>query len=319
MQDEVPKGIFLAPNPPDEVFRNKGFRKDPSVSVAQNYVTYVYDKDRPGGPVEYRDGEGIFVYYKGVELPRNGLPYAQAVYAINGVKRVLAHAAKLLNSKELRLPLVLFFLLGKRNMVRFLEKALISLHQVAIVSLAPYYLVPGYYTKTAKEVWKFVRNVLISLGVSYETADKTGEIFAMIFEYDDAYRFPFQDCMSETTKEKLLADFLGEMKRLLALEASRENTGTDPNLYNRHYKFLQFTKLLGLLWYVPSFRKAIREALEAVNHENWQLAKSDVYHSMLWNDYNVRGKTLQERIEEYMGWYGNDPLKLPPRVQLSVQ
>lgn len=306
-ETNIPNNQLFPDTPPDSIFTNRANRQLPSTSVAQDYITYLYDR------VEYKENEGIFTYYKGVELPRNGLAFSQAVYAINSTKRLIIHVIKFFQSKELLFPFT------KKNRIILLEKALTSFNDLASLTMGPYFLERGYYCKTSKEVRAFVTRFLTSLGANYDLADKTGEIFAMIFEFDDAYRFPFQDIMSETTKELLINDFPNELKRLLELQYSRENTGKDPNAYNRLMKFRIFGRALKVVWYIPSLRKALKDALLIVNFKNWQLDDRDIFHTLLYGDYNVRGKTLDERVNEYKALYDNDESKMPPRVRIELK
>ena len=96
---EITQKDIFPPFPPDYIFKNRKARTAPSVDVAKKYITYLYDR------IDYVKGEGILYYYKGVELPRKGVPFAQAVYSINPTKRVLTNLLRIFSSKE-----IMFFL-----------------------------------------------------------------------------------------------------------------------------------------------------------------------------------------------------------------
>jgi hypothetical protein len=207
-----------------------------------------------------------------------------------------------------------------RKDLKFVEKFLVPFNEMADMTMTPYYLEDQYYCKTAKTVRAFVREVLISLKVRYDIADKTGEILAMIFEFDDAYRYRLQDLMTETTATRLLLDFKGEVQRLLELYAERENADAmkADERTGKYSKFQGFVRVLRMIWWIPRVRKAIKAGLREITFENWQLDEADIYHTLLYADYNVGGKTLEERIKTYLEIYGNDESKTPKRVQVKV-
>lgn len=50
---------------------------------------------------------------------------------------------------------------------------------------------------------------------------------------------------------------------------------------------------------IPRVKRAIISGLKAVDWKGWQLTESEIFHTLNWKDYNVQGKTYEER----MAWY----------------
>lgn len=330
------------PFPPDHIFK---YRK-PRVNAAQGIwgtgsVSYIPYR------AEYREGEGNFVFYRGLgeqpppKYPSECVAPVDAIYAINPPKRRLINDIRLLSSKEARFLLGTLALMGKKRRARLLNKYLEMFNNEADITLTPFYLGDGYYCKPVKEIRKFIQNFLMAIGVKEFIAEKTGEVIGSMFEYDNAYRFRFQDLASETTKEKLYEDFPRELERLIQIYETRDihtgqvfgggTTGVEVKLKSLHL-------IIKLAWHIPSLRQAIKKGVEAINIENCGLNPETIYHTLLYGDYNVAGKRFQcepckeasfkrtdgilticpncERAWAYQQIHGPDQSKWPPRIMI---
>lgn len=307
---QVPREQIFPSNPPDHIFKYRvPDRQRPSSSVAQDYYTWLFN------PIEYKEHEGMFTSFKGIQLKQHGFAFADAVYAVNSPKRFLVQIAKILTARETRLALIGFLLTRKK--VVLIEKVLVSFNEVAWQTLSPYYLKEEYYSPCPREILKFINTVLRFLGVSEQVAGRTSETIAMLFEFDNAYRIPFEDLMSETSAGELIRNFPKEITRLLQIQASRDNVKT-VHRYNRINKFKDFGKLLRIVWLVPNIRKSIIAGIQTINFKNWQLDDSDIFFTYLWADYNVAGRTQKEREALYRETFGNDQSKMPPQIRIQL-
>lgn len=302
-QDTGPIGI---PYPPDYIFKRQSVRQAPANDVwGQGTVSYIPER------AEYIDGEGTFVYYRGVSLPSHCVAPVQAIYATNAIKRIMISVFRFLASREMMIPILSTALIGKKRRARLLTQACQQFISIGDITVYSHKLGDGYYCKLAKETRKFVRTFLVALGVDGPTADQTGELIGMMFEYDNAYRFRIQDLMGETSKEQLLANFPKEMARLLGILASRETHGDGgAQVVERFSKGL---KVLRYIWYSP-LRKCIIKAIEGLDVEGCRMDESDLYHTLLFGDYNVKGRTLEERYGVLREMHGDDMNKWPPRI-----
>lgn len=294
--------------PPDEIFKYRERR----INVAQQVI------ERGGGQFipdhgEYVEGLGTFIHYKGYqsmpapEFAQRNVTIPDAVAAIAAPKRDFMDWIKMLASKELRLPIIVG-MVGRKKRI---NKLLKLFNERADVTLLPFYMKDGYYCPLVKEIRIFAESMLVTLGAEQELAHKTAEIIGCFFEYDNAYRWRLQDVLTEANISELIYNLPKEVAKLLRIVLER-----DPNSTAIEEKFQSGARLLRYMWYVPSIKRGIQEALGKINLDNMKLDESDIYHTLLYSSYNVRGKTLQERVNIYEDKYGKDIMTQPPRVQV---
>jgi len=294
------------PYPPDDIFKFKRTRVNPSEDVwGRGSVTYIPVK------ADYLKGKGTFVHYVGTAFPSRCVAPVQAIHATNTTKRILISAFKVLSMREAFLPLSMLILMGKKRRTRLIQKSCEQVVALAEITVYPYYLEDDYYCPLAQEIRKFVKNFLCSLGVQEEVASKCGEVIGMMFEYDNAYRFRIQDIAGETTKEALLNDFPQEIERLLNILASREVIPQGEVAE----RFRSGAKILKYIWYTP-LRWKFKKAMEELDIERCRMEEGDEYHTLLFGDYNVKGRNIEERLKVYENYHGEDRLKWPPRIMI---
>jgi hypothetical protein len=285
---------IMVPAPPDYIFEYPRNRAVPSQDIWENgQNTFIPDH------VEYAEGKGTLMYYKGIALPDQGLKLDGGLYAIAPIKRTIVSRLKeeISRAKNAPLSTLGILLISKRRRASFLEQVLTGFNDSADQTALPFYLRPEYYCPPARAVRMFVSVFLASLGVSDGTADHTGKILATIVEYDCAYRLRLQDLMSETSKAEMYNYF--PVERLMRLENEREYKGELPQ------RFKAVGKISSYLWYVPSFRRAVREGLGVVEFKDWQLTEGDIYHTLMYYSYNVRGLSLGQRHALWLSIYPN--------------
>lgn len=290
--------------PPDEIFKFRQNRENPSEITAQEENTYFLTTN-----ITYHAGKGIFCDYEGVPFPSKGHVFPEAVYAVGQVKRFLITGVKLFATRDMILPIVGFIISDKQKTLQRIVDAFIDTVDLNI--LKPYYLRDQFYSAATLEVRTFIREFLVSIGIKKSSADLFGEIISLTFQYDNAYYYRLIDIMSTTSKEKMLKDFPNELKTLLELINER-----DYNI-NQQEKYNKLAKLIKIGYLIPSFRKAIKAGLEAVNFEKWQMDEADKYHTLLYDGYNIRGLTFEERFKEYIEFHGGED-KLPPRYRYMM-
>ena len=255
---------------PDKIYK---YRRAQPLAGAEA-VTYM------GREVREVEGEGIFTYYHGIDIPTVGVsPFYQdfptAMAEVDKVKRVLR--------EYLKNPFIVFRL----------EKMLVGFNGFADKCLMQWYLDEKYWAPTTRQVYRFVFTFLYEIGIGLEISNKTAEIAANLFERDNAYSRRLNDLTSMTTKEAMIAHFPKEVKRLLAINAERENTG-DVN-----GKFKNIYWLIRAAYLIPKYKRAIFNGLKAVEWEKWQLTESEIFHTLVWKDYNVQGRNYEERMAYY--------------------
>jgi hypothetical protein len=115
---------------------------------------------------------------------------------------------------------------------------------------------------------------------------------ATILEYDDAYRMPILDSLSEFTKEEVLKSPKKFIKKFFQIIKERSDNDWLISKYER------FSTLAGLILLIPKYRRAFNKAFEQVNFDYFKYDDYDHYWSLNRKGYDARGRSLSERMTE---------------------
>jgi hypothetical protein len=107
------------------------------------------------------------------------------------------------------------------------------------------------------------------------------DVICAVLEFDDAYRYRFQDVLSELSYLNLHKNPIKEIKRLLNIYSSREKT---EGLRGRVQKIINLACL-----YLRFNRKLLQEIttfLINIDIEELKMSKEDIYWTKRWNNYD---------------------------------
>lgn len=302
--------------PISEVFKNGQHRFAPANKVLRK--TAMYDLVNVEYPTKEKpcpyngDTGGIYPWFKDCPYPNKGFPFPQAIDAANGAKRFFKVGMDILANKDMVTPWIGFFLSGKKKRIKILTRLLQGYSNAARMLLSPFLLEESRYSIFCRELRKFTTNFLVGIGMDFRTADDFSEIFCALIEYDNAYRLRAEDILTETSKELMLKNPRKELKRLISILSQREPDGMAGNAQ----KFKKIVDVLSFGLYVPSYRKAFINALQASDFKNFQMDEADHYHTALWEDFNFWGLPIAERIEWYKDYHTKHP-PFPPRPEIT--
>ena len=116
------------------------------------------------------------------------------------------------------------------------------------------------------------------------TNDKTwGSVIALGFgllkEYDDAYRYTFQDVLAELDKDVARKDIVKEIKKILDLTLERDDRGL-------FIKFTQIRKLLFLINYDKNIKQMLTRFFVELDLHKIEMDEDDLYHAKFKPGYN---------------------------------
>jgi hypothetical protein len=254
---------YKIPTVSDDVFL---FRNDKIYNIMNEGAT-TYELDR----IDYT--YGINTYVKGVSFPRKGFPTPEAVWENNILKRLLVII--------LKTPVVL---LTKKRKIKLVN----DIADLGFKVMEHNFFKLHYLTPTAQELHIITKYILQLNGFSSAQAYRAAVVFSHLIEYDNAYRYRLQDILSETTKEKLTAKPITEIRRLMKLMKERD----DISIFN---KFKKFSFLFTLALLLPKYRKMFRQAVSYLDLTRLQFDEADRYWVSLRNDYKFFGKSFEER------------------------
>jgi hypothetical protein len=122
-------------------------------------------------------------------------------------------------------------------------------------------------------------------------------LFALIIQYDSAYRIIFQDLMTVINKFKLMDDPIWEIRRILDIFIERDQTGKNEYAAKEN-KYLPLVKLSRFVIYLsPSIVEVVKNFLLELDLEKVKPDESDLYFSLIKANYGVMGLPLMERIK----------------------
>lgn len=282
-----PRKVFI-PYPPPQVFRHSNLKKEPDV------LDTVRDQHEPQYLIErfdYPITGGQYVYHVGSPYPVKGHVYPPALMACEVPKRVLVSWLGFLADKNLALPYLAFAILPRKLKAKILNSFLYWYLQVANIHLQPHYLADRFYIDINRELRGFIIKFLTEYGVSMEISCEFALAMITILEYDSAYRFRVEDLLSETTKEKLMANPVKEFQRLVRILTERDH---------REHLVAKFDRLAWVFKYAFWFiKKPFFAALKEINLEKMQFDDIDRYQVCHYSGYNFFGETIEQRLEKY--------------------
>ncbi len=262
-------------------------------------MTFLAEKIDASGPY------GIYIYYKDLLFPSEGWPFPEALYAVNRVKRTILLLVLSLAQKDLFIAGMGLLLLPWKRKIRMIENFIVQFNRSAQIDFDSYYLADNRFCTCCRELRILIQEFLIALGISELAAKFFARNLSMLLEYDNAYRYRFQDVLSETTKEQLLNNPRKELARIMQLFVVRDNPDTAG-------KFITFIKLLSYGTLHPKVKRALLTAIAAVEVKNLQLSEADRYHCLIRDNYLYFGQPYAVREQEWLRLHGG---KAPGQVE----
>lgn len=262
--EEEQKKINIA-KPPKEIFEYKTLDRSHDIKN-EGSPTFIAER--------FDFSNGINVYIKDAKYPLKGFVTPGAIWQCNIVKRVLV--------EMLKLPLWLFLTKKSR------QKLVNSFNQIAEKAMKTCILEYKYQTPITQELYHLVKSLLISIGITCESADTFSKYATHLIQYDDAYRYRAEDIFSETSKEKLIKYPIIEIDRIMLILESRDN----PVVAG---KFRKIANLVSLILILPKYNLLFRDIISKSNFSKLQYDDADRYWVCMRNDYKFMGKEVEER------------------------
>lgn len=229
--------------------------------------------------VEFPPNGGVYTWMSGHPYPYKGFPYYDFVDRVDLFKKIsknflsgLYHALKGRNK--------LWFVLLIPGLW-FLKPLIRTGIYIFYRIMDRYRLKPTRYSDAVREVYR---------AFSYKSpgeSSRTSEFRIMIrnslcllLEFDNAYRYRFQDTIGEFNCENAQKNFAKEIVRLLDLMSSRERTQTVKDTW---YLFRKFVPLY--LRFDKELKIIIRDALFQLDLQKIKLDEIDIYYCTKRKDY----------------------------------
>lgn len=173
--------------------------------------------------VEFPENGGVLTYMEGYDYPYKGFPIQASVEKIDMMKKTQrAVASSFYHSFKKRSKLQLAFLIFCPWIFADLVNAFIY---TFYRSIDRFKIKPLRYCDAIRELHRaFSTDYHGEKPEEKEKRQMIRDLVCMVLEFDNAYRFRFQDIISELNKENLRKNTAKEISRLLEIMSSRENT-----------------------------------------------------------------------------------------------
>lgn len=150
------------------------------------------------------------------------------------------------------------------------------------------YLDRKYYCQPVRELHK----VLSEKGI-----DKIRDIICVIMEWDTAYRYRFQDVISELNTTEFNKYPIKEIQRLAEIMFKREVT----LMTSASRQFKPFLPLISIyLFFNKKLLKLIKKIVNEINIDELRMSVEDIYWTnQAYKEYEFRGLPYLQRIKEY--------------------
>ena len=250
----------------DVIVRNmRGSKNVETFTPEEGQVHYVSGLVMPitGGIVtSYVDEKGNFA------PDRKGYSYDVTAEKVADMKRIIVALLYGVMNVRGKWILGLFYLLFRKRLKESFWRMVWQLREMIIVHL----IMPIRYCVSVREVHK-------AFGVFTEERMKwVRDIVCMILEFDDAYRYRFQDVMGEFSPDSFKKDSEKEIKRLFNFILQREE---DPRI---NHMWKSVSMVISLLFITHRFE--IEAFFSQLNPENMKLDEDDFYYAKVKPGYN---------------------------------
>lgn len=234
--------------------------------------------------VEFSPQGGVLTYMDGFDQPYQGFPLHHMVERMDLVKKM----TKGFKSGFYHLIWKHFRGWKKLPMI-FLTYPFFKLYSHAEIyscwrHIERFKIKPRCYCRAMREVYR-----AFSLPVNENETWKNGrlreqirDLLCMHLEFDNAYRFRFQDCIGELNKENLKKDSVKEIIRMFDVMSSREVHQETKDSWTLTKTMVEYLRLSG------NIRKIIVSFLLNLNIDECVLAKEDIPYCKGREDYKFK-------------------------------
>lgn len=231
--------------------------------------------------VEFPEAGGILTYMGKHEYPFKGFPYFEFVDKIDYIKKSLRGTlSSFFHSLKARPKWQLIFLASVPWLFGdFMQSQLYTYHRM----VERFRIKPERYCDAIRELHRSMSTEREELLSKRENRIRLRDLACMFLEFDNAYRFRFQDIIVELDKEALSANAVKEILRLTELMISREQTQEIKDTWS----LLKFY----LPWYLrfnSELRESITFVLTELNLQAVALSIEDEHYCKERKDYKFK-------------------------------
>jgi hypothetical protein len=216
--------------------------------------------------VDFPD-KGLFTYYSNSKYPAKGFPDGESVERLDEAKKMLMRILQGFHGiSKIKFLLLIIF---KSQIEKIAQSLIVSYWEY----IKKYRLKPERYCNVSREIYRVFEKMTYGMKVEHlELWDKIKDNVCMILEFDDAYRYRFQDIITLLDKTEFKRNPIKELKRLFSILEERElGQGMKD-------KWRMVKKFIFLLKFKKEF-KILKHFILQLNLEELKMDDADLYNA----------------------------------------
>jgi len=228
--------------------------------------------------VEFPKEGGIFVFYSDDELPSKGFPCSETVENVDEMKKegkaIAWGIQRIISGSKLK-TFLLFLIFRKQvwEMARAIVESMWAL-------IKRYRSKPIMYCQCVREIYRVFDIAIVREDdqIVRGVIEKIRDIVCMFLEFDDAYRYRFQDVFIELNQEEFNRNPERELIRIMDILISRD-TIVPKN------KWEMVKKFISLMMVQKRIRKIITNMVREINLKEIAMDEIDNHYSQIKGGY----------------------------------
>lgn len=244
---------------------------------------------------------GFYVHYRHQKFPRKGVIVPDALIAVGEVKKVVLNASKLFAKLWWTMPILVIPRVRKYAFWQASDKYV----EISDFILRRFYLQPKMFSPVTRELFRVVYKLFSPLKLTERQHWIIGRMwtsFGMFIEFDDSYRYIFQDIIKELDKKSFNKNPAKEIVRLykILLERDVGFSGTKEEhgeAMNSRFSGALYGIRLALL-FSPKVRRMMKKFVNELDIDKMKLDEGDWYQCLIRANYNFGGIPFSERLGE---------------------
>lgn len=246
--------------------------------------------------VEYPDEGGMLTYMSDHDYPYRGFPFFEIVEKIDIIKKISRASVSGLYHSLKKRKYWLFTLIPAVWVVRnFIEVGIYTFYRL----VERFRIKPTHYSRAVKELH---RAFSVPRNEDLETQElrlMLRDLVCMVLEFDNAYRFRFQDWVEDLDQVAVKKAPIKELLRVLSIAQSREKTQEIKDTWKLAKigigVYLRFNRKL---------RKLLADVLSEIDKEKFKLTPEDKHFCTRRKDYSFNWITNPKLPEDkkIMAW-----------------
>lgn len=220
---------------------------------------------------------GVYTCFDELEHPIKGFCYGETVETVDEVKKTMMSflTGFFESMTKSTVKTIIFAILFRKQFELMARRFVVQLDYRMRRVLQK----PERYCIMAREFYRVFNKMAIWYPEYEKEINSFRNIWCMTMEYDDAYRYTFQDVLVEFDKDAAREDIVKEIKKILDLTLERDDRGL-------FIKFTQIRKLLFLVNYDKNIKQMLTRFFLELDLNKLQMDEGDLQHAKFKPGYN---------------------------------